>query len=323
MKRSIVFSALLSAISLYSLPSHASGMIKGESSYVSSDYAKTKYPILLSHGLLGFSRLGSSTFGMDYWYQILPDLARNGATVYATQVSPVNSTEFRGEQLLQQIDEVIAITGQPKVNLIGHSHGGPTIQYIEGVAPEKVASLTAVAGAMRGAKLADMLGGNAVTRPPSQIILGVIGEIIKFAEGNTDLPTNAEGALNSLTTSGAAKFNAKYGSAAIPKDCSGSGQKITSNGIYHYSWMGNAQVTNIFDVLDTTLTAASTLLLGSTATDGILETCTGNYGQIIRNDYKLNHFDEVNMVLGLRGFMSQDPVAIFRQHANRLKSEGL
>jgi pimeloyl-ACP methyl ester carboxylesterase len=32
-----------------------------------------------------------------------------------------NSTEVRGEQLAQQVEEIIAITGKPKVNLIGHS----------------------------------------------------------------------------------------------------------------------------------------------------------------------------------------------------------
>ena len=74
---------------------------------------------------------------MDYFYQVLPDLARNGATVYATQVSPLESTEVRGEQLLQQVDEVLALSGKTKVNLIGHSHGGPTIRYIEAIAPEK------------------------------------------------------------------------------------------------------------------------------------------------------------------------------------------
>lgn len=47
-------------------------------------YAKTKYPIVFNHGLFGFTRLGTAEFGMDYWYQILPDLAANGATVYAT-----------------------------------------------------------------------------------------------------------------------------------------------------------------------------------------------------------------------------------------------
>jgi len=96
-----------------------------------STYAKTKYPLLFTHGMFGFSRVGVAEFGLDYWYQILPDLARNGATTFAAQISPLESTEVRGEQLLQQVEEVMAITGKPKVNLIGHSHGGPTIRYVD------------------------------------------------------------------------------------------------------------------------------------------------------------------------------------------------
>ena len=46
-----------------------------------SDYAKTKYPILMVHGWLGWSRIGTDSIGLDYWYQILPDMARNGSTV--------------------------------------------------------------------------------------------------------------------------------------------------------------------------------------------------------------------------------------------------
>ena len=43
-----------------------------------SDYAKTRYPIVMTHGWLGWSRIGNSSFNIDYWYQILPDMARNG-----------------------------------------------------------------------------------------------------------------------------------------------------------------------------------------------------------------------------------------------------
>ncbi len=69
-----------------------------------STYAKTQYPIVFIHGMGGFITVGTDSFGLDYWYQILPDLARNGANVWATRVSPFNSTEVRGEQLLQQVD---------------------------------------------------------------------------------------------------------------------------------------------------------------------------------------------------------------------------
>lgn len=34
----------------------------------------------------GFIRVGTDPIGLDYWYQILPNLARNGANVWATRV---------------------------------------------------------------------------------------------------------------------------------------------------------------------------------------------------------------------------------------------
>ncbi len=93
--------------------------------------------------MFGFTRIGFDSFWhRTIFYPILPDLARNGANTFAAQVSPLESTEVRGEQLLAQVEEVLALTGQPKVNLIGHSHGGPTTRYIAAIKPEYVASVT-------------------------------------------------------------------------------------------------------------------------------------------------------------------------------------
>ncbi|RZG72667.1 triacylglycerol lipase [Acinetobacter wuhouensis] len=326
MKIKPLLSSMLTLSLFISLSTQASVITQIKPNYVSSNYAQTKYPIVLTHGMFGFSRLGTQAFGMDYWYQIVPDLARNGAQVYATQVSPLNSTEIRGEQLLQQVDEIIALTGKPKVNLFGHSHGGPTSQYVEAVAPDKVASVTAIAGAMHGAEFADNMLKYQVVAVPLSKIFNIIGTAESYLQGNPNLPNDATASLKSLSTQGTAIFNAKYATTATPSNCniSNSGQKITSNGIHHYSWTGDRQVTNLFDVLDTALmTIVPALFMGTASNDGILSVCTANYGQVIRNDYEHNHFDEVNQVLGLRGLFSQDPVALFRQHANRLKLQGL
>lgn len=288
-----------------------------------SDYAKTKYPIVFNHGMFGFTRLGPSSFGVDYFYQVLPDLARNGAKVYATQVSPLETTELRGEQLLQQVDEVIALTGSPKVNLIGHSHGGPTIRYIEIVAPEKVASLTAVAGTIKGSKVADDLlsnqGANALFTIVGQYILA---PIITLLEGNPSLPNSLEHSFKSISEKGSAEFNAKHPSAAIPKDC-GHGQKVTSNGVYHYSWTGTAQFTNLFDVIDTAISQLAPLSYRNTDNDGLVSRCNTHFGQVIRDNYNQTHLDEVNQLLGLKALFAPDPVALYRQQANRLKLDGL
>lgn len=89
----------------------ASNLQQAESRFVVSNYAKTQYPIVFAHGMVGFNRIGFDALSMDYWYQILPDLARNGSTAFATRISPFNSSEVRGEQYVEQLKEVMAITG--------------------------------------------------------------------------------------------------------------------------------------------------------------------------------------------------------------------
>src|SRR6218665_2890714 len=69
---------------------------------VTSDTAKTKYPIVLVHGLLGFDNL----LGVDYFYDIPGRLAAAGAKVYVAQVSGTNTSEIRGEQLLQELKTI-------------------------------------------------------------------------------------------------------------------------------------------------------------------------------------------------------------------------
>lgn len=302
---------------------NASGIQTVESSFISSNYAKTKYPVLFNHGMFGFTRLGTSSVGFDYFYQILPDLARNGATVYASQVSPIESTEIRGEQLLQQVDEVLALTGSSKVNLIGHSHGGPTIRYIEIVAPAKVASLTAVAGTFKGTKVADDMLSNA----PVKLLLTIFGQYIiapleTILEGNPNLPNNLERSLKSISEEGALEFNRKYPTAAIPTNC-GQGQKVTENGVYHYSWSGKAQLTNPLDMIDVSISQLAPTAYGDKENDGLVSRCSTHLGQVIRDDYNQTHLDQVNLILGLKASFGQDPVSLYRQQLNRLKLEGL
>ena len=123
-KKRLLRSALVAATAFIGISSaQAAAGLQHVTANSSATYAKTKYPIVFTHGMFGFTRIGFDSFGMDYFYQILPDLARNGANTFAAQVSPLESTEVRGEQLLAQVEDVLAITGQPKVNLIGHSHG--------------------------------------------------------------------------------------------------------------------------------------------------------------------------------------------------------
>lgn len=286
-------------------------------------YAKTKYPILFVHGFFGFDRLGGDTFGMDYFYQVLPDLARNGASTFAAQVSPVESTEIRGEQLLSQVEEVLAITGKSKLNLIGHSQGGPTARYIEIVKPQYVASLTGVGGTFRGTQVADsVLGNTASSAVVSALSDYIIGPMITWASGNSSLPVNTNRALQSLSVAGSTAFNNAHPTPALASSCSKSGA-TSKNGVYYYSWTGTSQLTNALDLVDVGASTLAPLTYGNLDNDGVVPRCSTHFGKVIRDNYDLTHLDEVNLVLGMRGLFAPDPVGLYRQHANRLKLQGL
>ncbi len=283
-----------------------------------SNYTKTKYPIVLAHGLLGFDQL----LGVDYWYKIPQDLRSDGATVYVTQVSNTNYTEVRGEQLIDQIENILAVSGASKVNLIGHSHGGPTIRYVASVRPDLVASVTTVAGVNKGSNTADFLRQIPEGSALEGLALSVVNSfssILDFLSGGGYTP-DALGALTSLSTAGSLAFNAQH-PQGIPTSACGEGDYVV-NGIRYYSWSGGSPLTNVLDISDVAM-GLSALIFGSENNDGLVGTCDSHLGQVIRDDYAMNHLDEVNQVLGLHHLFETDPITTYRNHANRLKNAGL
>ncbi len=180
-------------------------------------YSETKYPIVLVHGLFGFDSL----LGVDYFYGIPGNLRANGAKVFVAEVSAANSTEVRGEQLLAQVNTILALTGASKVILIGHSHGGPTIRYVAGVAPGKVASVTLIGGVNKGSRVADLLRRALPVGSFTEAIVtstaNALADIITALSGAKS-PQSSVAALNSLSTAGSAAFNQKF-PQGLPADC--------------------------------------------------------------------------------------------------------
>lgn len=282
-------------------------------------YAKTKYPIVLAHGLGGFDEL----FGVyEYWFNIPDYMEDKGATVFVTTVSQLNSTEARGEQLIDQIETITAITGKPKVNLIGHSHGGLDVRYVAAVRPDLVASVTSVATPHKGADLADYLAANVQNGSFTEAVLSFfaesLGTVIGLLTGHTN-PQDAIAALGSLTSAGTAAFNATY-PQGVPGTACGEGSAV-ANGIRYYSWSGTGLLTNALDVSDGPLALAS--LFYDEDNDGLVGRCSSHLGDVIKDDYFQNHLDEVNQILGLTSIFTTDPKSLFRTHANRLKNAGL
>lgn len=282
-------------------------------------YTTTKYPIVLVHGLFGFDTAAS----IDYFYGIPSALRSGGATVYVAQVSAANSTEVRGEQLLTQVKQILAATGAAKVNLIGHSHGGPTIRYVAGVAPQLVASVTSVGGVNKGSKVADQLRG---LLPPGSVVeafangaANALANIITLLSDGGPLPQKSIAALDSLSTAGSLKFNGKF-PQGIPTTACGEGA-YTVNNIRYYSWSGGVALTNALDASDTPL---GVLTLGfSEANDGLVSSCSSRLGKVINANYVMNHLDEINHLFGVVSLLETNPVTVFRQHANRLQLAGV
>lgn len=290
-----------------------------------SNYTKTKYPIVLAHGMAGFDNIGP----LDYWYQIPNQLRKDGAKVFVTQVSSFESSEVRGEQLLRQVEEILAITGAAKVNLIGHSHGTQSIRYVAGVMPHRIASATSVGGPNKGSPAADLImqasGLPVIGSPATSVLTSVVdgfGWLIGFGAGEK-LPQDSYAGLQSLTSAGAAAFNAKF-PAGVPTSSCGEGA-YSVNGVRYFSWSGTGAMTNLFDVSAYAMAGTGLAFVGKSdwRNDGLVGRCSSRLGKVIRDNYYMDHLDEVNQILGLVSIFEANPKSVFRQHANRLKNAGL
>jgi len=286
---------------------------------VAGDYCRTRHPIVLAHGMSGFDSLLGI---VDYFHRIPRSLQRDGARVFVTEVPQFNDTAVRGEALLAQIEEIVAITGTGKVNIIGHSHGGLDARYVASVRPDLVASVTAVGSPHGGAALADWLRDRVQNGSFTEEALGFmansLGHILSMLSGTSN-PQDAIVALEALTTEGMARFNAEHPQAVPAERCGEGAHQV--DGVRYYSWSGTRPVTNVLDVTDAAF--AITRWVYDEPTDGLVGQCSSHLGDVIRSDYRMNHLDEVNLMFGLRHLFGPNPITLFRQHANRLKNAGL
>lgn len=118
------------------------------------EICKTKYPILMVHGV--FFR--DFKFP-NYWGRIPDELIKNGATVFYGNHQSALSVADSAAELTARIQEIVKETGCEKVNIIAHSKGGLDCRYAISCldAAPYVASLTTINTPHRGCKFADYL----------------------------------------------------------------------------------------------------------------------------------------------------------------------
>ncbi|WP_223423460.1 esterase/lipase family protein [Alcanivorax limicola] len=315
--RRLITASLLCVMALSSINAQASSF--WERLFGLDTYTQTQHPIVLLHGMFGFD----DVLGVDYFYKVAEELSRSGAEVYTLQVSALNSTEVRGEQAARQIEDIIAASGATQVNIIGHSHGGPTARYVASVYPQMVASVSSVAGVNWGTPVADLYI-ESVQDTDAGPFVKAIGEafatMISWASGGSGLPQDLDASIHDLSTDGSLAFNALY-PEGMPTEYCGQGQEVGSNGVRYYSWSGTGIYTNALDPFDYLVLATSSAF--DEPNDGLVAACSSHLGRVLRTDYNQNHFDEVNQSLGLTAWFGTDPLTVYRQQANRLKNAGL
>ena len=119
-----------------------------------SEICKTKYPLMLVHGV--FFR-DSKLF--NYWGRIPRTLKLHGATIYYGEHQSALTVKESARELASRIKLIVERSGCEKVNIIAHSKGGLDCRYAIsefGLAPY-VASLTTVNTPHRGCIFAERL----------------------------------------------------------------------------------------------------------------------------------------------------------------------
>ncbi len=168
------------------------------------------YPIVLSHGFLGFEEFAGLDFAA-YFYQVRDHLAdHDEPLVFTPAVDPFNSSAYRGTQLASKVKKILEETGHEKVNLIGHSQGGLDIRVVAHDHPEMVASVITLVSPHGGTRIAD-IALKVVDDPNlSEVLDFFLKTAGKALYDEIGGETSLAKPLKDFSAEGIAAFNAKY-----------------------------------------------------------------------------------------------------------------
>ena len=115
---------------------------------------KTKYPIILAHGIAAKQARIINAFG-----KIGDELTRAGYSVHIADTDGFGTIEGNAAQLKEFIERTLAQTGAEKVNIIAHSKGGLDAKHMitKLGMEDKVASLTTLCTPHKGSIIASWI----------------------------------------------------------------------------------------------------------------------------------------------------------------------
>lgn len=177
-----------------------SDRIELENARAENEICKTKYPIIMVHGI--FFRDWQL---FNYWGRIPATLIRNGATINYGKQQSSGSVARSAEEIRKTILKVINETGAEKVNLIAHSKGGLDSRYaISRLGMDKyVATLTTINTPHKGCDMVDDL----LKKLPSAVVRFIAGRyngiFSKLGDENPDFTSG----VNDLSAVRAKKYD--------------------------------------------------------------------------------------------------------------------
>lgn len=166
----------------------------------SQQICKTKYPILLVHGVFfrDFEHL-------NYWGRIPDELIENGAVLFYGDQNSADSVENSARELEQKILQIVQTSGCEKLNVIAHSKGGLDMRTAiakTSIAPY-IASLTTINTPHRGCEFADYLLNKVPDKQKQSIAAAYNAGAKRLGDRNPDFLA----AVYDLTSSNCARRN--------------------------------------------------------------------------------------------------------------------
>lgn len=202
------------------------------------EVCKTKYPLLLVHGIFfrDFEKL-------NYWGRIPDELIKNGATIYYGNHSSSLSVKDSAEELADRIKQIVKETKCKKVNIIAHSKGGLDARFaISNLGMDKyVASLSMINTPNHGCEFAEYLLNKAPTGFKNKVASGYNFTLKKlgdkdpdFISGVTDLTFSEVEKLNKKMKNSKDVYYRAYGSVLKRPTSGRFPLNLTNNFVGHF-----------------------------------------------------------------------------------------
>lgn len=119
------------------------------------DLVLTRYPVVLMHG---FGALASIRRG-GHLHEEAMHLRSHGVLAFAPNVAPYNTVDVRSAKWKKHLQDILAMTGAERLNLVAHSMGGLDARYLIsclGMAPY-IESLVTISTPHHGTAIASFM----------------------------------------------------------------------------------------------------------------------------------------------------------------------